>query len=93
MPDPLATMRLEHVAHAGDTTRETHAIIVGGQDTGIRTLTVTGPGTYRATITADGEEATLDSPDALHHAVIELAEAWRQDHPIPPRDLKITALE
>ena len=71
------TMPLDHVAHIRGQTHETHAVHVGGKDTGIRTVTVRGRGEYRAELRWDGHVTPIHSPEDMARAVVDAVDKWR----------------
>ena len=71
------TMPLEHVAHIRGQTHETHAVHVGGRDTGIRTVTVRGRGEYRAELRWDGDVTPIISEDNFARVVVDAVDKWR----------------
>lgn len=72
------TMPLEHVAMVSGQTHETHAVHVGGKDTGIRTATVKGRGEYRAELRWDGDVVPIHSEEDFACAVVDAVEKWRE---------------
>ena len=78
MAEPSITMKLMRAAHVGRETHETHAVHVDGRDTGIVTIAVRGPDTYRAEIRRDGEITPIHSEEELAWAVANAAQAWSE---------------